>query len=288
MHNGTGTTSSTSPDLEKASNGTHHQGMRVHHGIPIPRHMLPPHQDGYRTPTIEDYERHYQDFDRIIKPRLPAEPASLDTSGHSSLPGASEDNSARKSHFSLHAELEKLAWTQRLRHFTWTFFTLTMATGGIANVLYAGEEEQQKNKMYCLTRAATVPFRFPGLDIIGTIFFLFNVVLFINNVILISLRFYLFPETFKASFLHPTESLFAPAAVVSFGTILINISQYGLYKVGPWLNTTVLALFWIDAALAILSSSIIYLIMLVTYLPRCLSSVSHLVGGQRRPSQSRK
>jgi hypothetical protein len=30
----------------------------------------------------------------------------------------------------------KLAIRERLRHFTWTWFTMTMATGGIANVLY--------------------------------------------------------------------------------------------------------------------------------------------------------
>ena len=34
--------------------------------------------------------------------------------------------------------LEKLHWRERIRHFTWTFFTMTMATGGIANVLYEG------------------------------------------------------------------------------------------------------------------------------------------------------
>jgi hypothetical protein len=33
---------------------------------------------------------------------------------------------------------EKLSWRERLRHFTWTWFTMTMATGGIANVLYTG------------------------------------------------------------------------------------------------------------------------------------------------------
>jgi hypothetical protein len=31
---------------------------------------------------------------------------------------------------------EKLAIRERIRHFTWTWFTMTMATGGIANVLY--------------------------------------------------------------------------------------------------------------------------------------------------------
>ena len=34
--------------------------------------------------------------------------------------------------------LEKLQWRERIRHYTWTFFTMTMATGGIANVIYAG------------------------------------------------------------------------------------------------------------------------------------------------------
>lgn len=31
-----------------------------------------------------------------------------------------------------------LSWRERIRHFTWTWFCMTMATGGIANVLYTG------------------------------------------------------------------------------------------------------------------------------------------------------
>jgi hypothetical protein len=31
-----------------------------------------------------------------------------------------------------------LTWKQRIEHVTWAWFTLTMATGGIANVLHSG------------------------------------------------------------------------------------------------------------------------------------------------------
>ena len=72
-------------------------------------------------------------------------------------------------------------------------------------------------------------------------------------------RFWLYPNTFRASFTHPTESLFAPAFAVSFGTILINIVEYGFGRVGRWLDETSLVLFWFNAALAVILSIIIYL-----------------------------
>ncbi|KAF9740348.1 hypothetical protein PMIN06_009620 [Paraphaeosphaeria minitans] len=140
-------------------------------------------------------------------------------------------------------ERRRLCWRERIRHFTWTWFCMTMATGGIANVLY------------------TVPFRFRGIYTLGCIFFILNIVLFLFNTIMISLRFYWFPKTFKASFLHPTESLFIPAAIISFGTILINISQYGVDQTGAWLERTMAILFWVDCGLAISFSVGIYLIM---------------------------
>lgn len=105
------------------------------------------------------------------------------------------------------------------------------------------------------------PFRFPGLDTIGTIFFLFNMVLFAINTICITSRFVMFPETFKASLTHPTESLFMPSAVVSLGTIIWNIAQYGLHNTGPWLLQAMIVLFWMFAGLAIVASSGTYLVL---------------------------
>lgn len=120
------------------------------------------------------------------------------------------------------------------------------------------------SKVKLETDKITVPFRFHGLYALGCIFFILNIVLFLFNATMISLRFYWFPKTFKASFLHPTESLFIPAAVISFGTILINISQYGVDKTGYWLEKTMCILYWCDCGLAICFSIGIYLIMLDT------------------------
>lgn len=88
--------------------------MQLHDGIAIPHHMVQPGMDGYRTPPGED-----------------------DASLPSPLPLSATD-----SHFGLQRGLEqpdeRLSWKQRMKHFTWTFFALTMATGGIANILASG------------------------------------------------------------------------------------------------------------------------------------------------------
>ncbi|KAL2355346.1 voltage-dependent anion channel-domain-containing protein [Cryomyces antarcticus] len=127
---------------------------------------------------------------------------------------------------------------------------MTMATGGTANVLY---------------RDVDLPLnlRFPGLYTIGCLFFILNIVPFIFNVLMISTRFYLYPSTFKVSILHPTERLFVPAAVISYGTILLNITQYGLEvgKTKYWLHETRYIMYWIYCALAVLSSCGICLVL---------------------------
>lgn len=32
--------------------------------------------------------------------------------------------------------IRRIGWKQRIKHFTWTWFAMNMATGGIANVMY--------------------------------------------------------------------------------------------------------------------------------------------------------
>jgi tellurite resistance protein TehA-like permease len=111
------------------------------------------------------------------------------------------------------------------------------------------------------SRIVPTQYRFNGLEAIGTTVFLINVVFYIIVWVGLITRFCLYPYTFKASFLHPTESLFVPATIVSFGTILINISQYGLGRVGNWLVEAVKVFFWFDATLAVIFSAGIYLLL---------------------------
>ncbi|KAF3387134.1 Malic acid transport protein [Penicillium rolfsii] len=231
--------------------------------VRVPRHLRSPGDDGYRTPTIEDAER-------TLAVLGVADASSLGCSSnarqiHTSaleatlykVASRATDQTNNDQEFShcvdrdgadltrkvTDASASSLSWKKRIRHITWAYFTLTMATGGLANVLYE------------------VPYRFRGLDTIGTVVFLINIVLYLFIWALLLTRFYHYPYTFKTSFLHPTESLFVPACVVSFGTILINISQYGPGNTGPWLMEAVGILFWIDAALAVIFSAGIYLVL---------------------------
>ncbi|KAI9797282.1 MAG: hypothetical protein M1833_005578 [Piccolia ochrophora] len=211
----------------------------------IPRHLLPPEDDGYRTPTIEDLENDHahrraqvasvRDDESNIPPQLRSQ-LLADEAPRAPRRDDSSDVTDGKMKLNLN-------WKQRIKHFTWTFYLLTMATGGVANVIHS------------------VPFRFTGLYAIGCAIFIFNIVLFILVTVGISLRFYFYPFKFRESFMHPTESLFIPASVVSFGTILMNISQYGVESTGPWLNTGVMILYWLECLLATVSSCVIYLIL---------------------------
>ncbi|RQM07759.1 hypothetical protein DH86_00003040, partial [Scytalidium sp. 3C] len=114
----------------------------------------------------------------------------------------------------------KIGIRDRIKCYTWTWFTMNMATGGIANVLHA------------------IPFRSDWLQIIGVIFMIFNMCLFVMNCCLLTLRFIWVPGSFRESFLSQKEALFIPASIVSAGTIVINIEQYGIPYTGEWLLYT--------------------------------------------------
>jgi C4-dicarboxylate transporter/malic acid transport protein len=109
-----------------------------------------------------------------------------------------------------------------------------MSTGGIALVL------------------AVTPNRFSGIDVLGTIVFILDLVLFLIITIGMIMRFTFFPGALAASISHPTESLFFPCFWMSIATIISNSNNYGAAKSGLWLTVVLRVLFWIYTACAFL------------------------------------
>ena len=137
----------TAPSLQEDQLGrqTLHNHVKLHRNAVLPRHMLPLGHDGYRTPTIEDFESEkgrsptghgLTMFPMYHDPRLPSNHPLQSPYPSPSLDGRHHWNLSHP-HLAPHV-LEHLHWRERIRHYTWTFFTMTMATGGIANVLYQG------------------------------------------------------------------------------------------------------------------------------------------------------
>ncbi|KAF7882799.1 uncharacterized protein EAF02_006162 [Botrytis sinoallii] len=134
----------------------------------------------------------------------------------------------------------KVSIRDRIGCVTWTWFTLTMATGGIANVLYS------------------IPYRSNWLRIVGEIVFFLNLIFFVMNCILISLRFKWNPGSFSKSFLSPSESLYIPACS---GNNSRTMCQYGIPKTGLWFQTTMQVCFWAYCTLSVVASSGMYLLL---------------------------
>ncbi|KAI1088719.1 voltage-dependent anion channel-domain-containing protein [Rostrohypoxylon terebratum] len=196
--------------------------------------------NGYVTPT-EDY------FNRSGSPALSVSHREKRRPSPTPLFGQPNPESLARmiSNARKHKGAKNIGIRDRICCHQWTWFTMTMATGGVANVLYS----------------IWVPYQADWLWYIGLIFFLFNICLFVMNCVLITMRFIMVPGSFMHSFLDQTESLFIPSVVVSAATILINTCEYGIPRTGPWLSHAMEWLFWIYIIVSVLASAGMYLIL---------------------------
>ncbi|KAK9418085.1 putative Malic acid transport protein [Seiridium unicorne] len=124
----------------------------------------------------------------------------------------------------------------RLEHWTWANYTFPMSTGGLCLLLSEG----------------TQAFNFTGLQTIGKVVYIFDLVVFATVTAAIIYRFTKFPGTLKASITHPTEGLFLGTAALSSASIIAAIARYGIPECGPWLIVAYRVLFWIYFAVTFL------------------------------------
>ncbi|KAE8362900.1 voltage-dependent anion channel [Aspergillus caelatus] len=124
----------------------------------------------------------------------------------------------------------------RICQVTWGWYSMSMATGGIAVLLY------------------NTPHQFTGLETIGKIVYIFNLVLFLSITLCLSFRFLTKSSALKESFQHSNETHFVGTCPLAFATIIIGAESYGTGACGPWLQVALRIVFWIYVAISIIEA----------------------------------
>ncbi|KAJ4343239.1 hypothetical protein N0V87_000461 [Didymella glomerata] len=181
-------------------------------------------------------------------PGMPTPPASIDLEkqkhddhGH----GHGWDHNSKLPH-RRDPNQPYLTFSERLRHFTWAWYTLTMATGGLATLI------------------SVQPHAFPGLITIGAVFYIINLIFFTGITSTMILRFTKFPGAFKASITHEREALFLGPFFLSVATIITGTEKYIIqaYEVDhpnrAWAITSMSVAFWLYTFFAFCLASFQY------------------------------
>lgn len=129
---------------------------------------------------------------------------------------------------------DRLPWSKRLHHFTWSWFEVTMSTGALATLI--GQQ----------------PYKFTGVNAIGWAFAILNIVLFVVFTGCITYRFTTGSGRLTRSLHHPHESFFLGAYFVSLALILYCVDLYAVPICGDWLLKTIAVLYWIYAGTVML------------------------------------
>lgn len=142
----------------------------------------------------------------------------------------------------------RMNFRERLRHFTWAWYTLTMSTGGLALLIVS-----QPNKV-------------ESFDDIGYAIYLLNLILFGLVCTLMAARFILHGG-FIRSLAHDREGLFFPTFWLSIATMITGLERYFGDNPEPAFSTTLEVLFWIYCActFAVAVFQYSYLFSSVTY-----------------------
>ncbi|KUM56382.1 hypothetical protein ACN42_g10836 [Penicillium freii] len=131
---------------------------------------------------------------------------------------------------------DRVTLKDRLCLIKWGWYTISMATGGLAVLL------------------SRTPHQFTGLEVIGKIIYIFNLALFLAITTCMAVRFISRPIALKESFRDGNESYYAPTCLLAIATIILGAEGYGTSACGPWLQVALRTAFWIYVAISTLSA----------------------------------
>lgn len=181
----------------------------------------------------------YKDMGGLFPPPRTASPfRSMSPANTNDMEKGVYDVKASEMQHNPHAELisgvnPPLPFGQRIRHFTWAWYTLTMSTGGVATLI------------------SIQPHTFPGLITVGAVFYVLNLIFFALLCAMMLLRFAKYPGTLKESLKHEREGLFLGPFWLSVATIITGTQKYVIqaYEQGDgtrtWMQTSMLIAFYV-------------------------------------------
>lgn len=133
-------------------------------------------------------------------------------------------------------------------NFNWSWFTCTQSTGGIATTLSA------------------CPKPFSGILTLGTIIFLFNIFLFLLFCTFLLIRWTRDPASIRRSFTTRPECFFFGSFWLTLATMILNMQKFAVPHTGAWMLVTVRVLFWMYAAVSLLSASV-HMVVIARWVP---------------------
>lgn len=200
------------------------QQQPPHPGHPVEAQVPQPFS---RQPTMNSYQG---DEKRRLSAGMTE--TQVNSTASSLKDGKEGHGDVEKGHDAHHIDINdpnrpKLGLKQRLHHFTWAWFTLSMSTGGLSLLIFAQ------------------PHQFPGLRQIGLFVYIVNIIIFTCLCAAMVTRFLLHKGDFARSLSHEREGFFFPTFFLSIATLITSTQRYAIPENDTALTWAVNAAFWL-------------------------------------------
>ncbi|GAO48435.1 hypothetical protein SAICODRAFT_67445 [Saitoella complicata NRRL Y-17804] len=129
------------------------------------------------------------------------------------------------------------ALRDRIKHFTPSWFSITMGTGIVSILLHQ------------------LPYQFPGLHVISTVIYLVNVILFVIFSVISIARYTIYPYIGVLMLKHPVQSMILGTVPMGLSTI-VNMTVFVAVQdagFGAWSWKLAWSLWWFDAIWSLLT-----------------------------------